>query len=46
MENNENNEVFAAKILKTLEKHNDKTTSRQCKIFYGIKQDLYNILPT
>ena len=32
MENNEDNEVFAAKILKTLEKYKDNTTSTIARI--------------
>ena len=32
MENNENNEIFTAKILKTLEKYKDNTTSTTSKI--------------
>ena len=32
MENNENNEIFTAKILKTLEKYKDNTTSTIARI--------------
>ena len=32
MENNENNEVFTEKILKTLEKYKDNTTSKIARI--------------
>ena len=45
MQNNENNEVFAEKIFKTLEKYKDNTTSTIARIIgkYCNRDSLNNI---
>ncbi|WP_305512479.1 hypothetical protein [Methanobrevibacter sp. V14] len=45
MENNENNEIFTAKILKTLEKYKDNTTSTIARIIekHSNRESLNNV---